>query len=153
MLYTTSISTATLEEFEAAIAEAERLCLETDEPIRVSGHCSPLDSGGNGSAGIMFGVLSHHANGSLNQILYSVHTSFPLDHAVFEMSYALEGRLRASGKLIGYSEWEEDRVTHIITIPWNKYDWEYGMIATDREAVLCLFELEGTRLKRGKLKV
>lgn len=117
--------------------------------MRVIGHCSPLDKGGNGGAGVMFGVLTHDRN-ALKQIHYSVYTDFPIDHGVFDISWGVEERLRLAGKLIGYSEWEEDRVTHVLTIPWNDHGWEYGMVGTDADAIHNLMKFNGSNISRGK---
>jgi len=152
MLFNHQIKCDTRNEFDIAIEEAYQLCLKTNWPMRIMGHCSSLGKDGDGRGGIFFGLLNKE-NGKIGEIIYSVSTEFPIDREVFDINWELEHRLRIAGKMIGYSDWEEYRVTHVVTIPWNNHGWEYGMISTDTNAILSLLKFHGTTIKRGKLQL
>ena len=154
MLFDYHIKCDTHEEFDFEIEKAKQLILQTNRPIRVCGHCSPSETknndckAGDGTGGIMFCLFTPE-----KELIYSVNTAFTIEKENFKINTHVKDSLRNSGILVGYNNWEEHKVTHIITIPWHKHDWEYGMIGTDAEATYKLMKYEGSSLRRGKKSI
>lgn len=148
MLYSNTTTCLTRNQFDIELANAYELALNTDYPMRLMGHCSPTHSnGGDGTGGIMFTYFLTD-----KQIIYHVRANFVIERDVFDLSYDITRRLRRAGKLIGFSDWQEDEVTHVVSIPWMTANWDYGMIATDVEAVHYMLAAEpGVTIRSGRL--
>lgn len=123
-----------------ALEDAVQLCLNTDLPMRIIGHCKPTVKGGDGSGGIMLSVFENSA-----ETLYSIHTNFLVEHEIFNISNDIKNRLRRAGKMINYIGWEEEQVTHILTVN----TWDFGIIASDTEAVFLLAKFGG-KLRKAR---
>jgi hypothetical protein len=147
MLYDHSVACKTREEFDAALEEAHRLTMATDYPIRIMGSCSPSTSPrGDGTSIIMFCLMMDH------EIIYSVRATPPLilDREIFKISRNVKRRLRGEGKIVCFDEWDEPEVSHVLTIPWYTSEWQYGMEASDADAIYALMKYDGSNLRRTK---
>jgi hypothetical protein len=138
MLHNDQILCENEDEFKAGIEHAIELCLATDKPIRASAHRGPLKDD-EGPGGIMFSVEEKPS------VLFSVRTTYNITDEVFTFGIEIADRLRLAGMLVGFRDWEESTVTHILT----RNQWEYGMIASDAEAILHLAKFGGT-LRRSR---
>lgn len=145
MLSKAHVNCKTQEEFNKAIEEAIAICVALDQPVRVMGHCNPTtvkhgEKPGNGHGGIMFSALQGEEN------IHHVYGEFLIEDAVFDISEYAQNTLRNAGKLVGYSSWHD--ATHVLTLRWHGNDWEYGMVGSDRDAILNMLKYNGAKLRR-----
>lgn len=86
------------------------------------------------------------------EVIYSVRAVPPLifDRDIFKITRKLKRRMRAEGKIVCFDEWEEAEVSHVLTIPWKQTTWDYGMEASDAEAIYSLMKYDGSSLRPGK---